>query len=167
MFLDGSPMNARAGLTMPDQLTLSKWQMVRVFLKVCLKSCLINQEQCHALPFRWTKMLDQRKIMKNDLSSQMCTEFFEHAPQCGRGFSRWQRHRHPKFPLLGWLIGGFETSPNYNRYMMIDGNLLLLLLKLPQFIEIGTDLQFCIFVVLAIAFFIVVIEHQQENRMMK
>ena len=24
-------------------------------------------------------------------------------------------HRCPKFPLVGWLIEGFETTPNYNR----------------------------------------------------
>ena len=39
-------------------------------------------------------------------------------------------------------------------------NLFSLLLKLPQLIKIGTDLQFCIFCRVTIAFLIVVIEHQ-------
>ena len=46
-------------------------------------------------------------------------------------------------------------------------HLFSLLLKLSHFIKIGTDLQFCIFCWVAIAFLIVVIENQWENRMMK
>ena len=41
-------------------------------------------------------------------------------------------------------------------------NLLSLLLKLPQLIKIGTDLQFCIFCWPAIVFLIVVIENHRR-----
>ena len=69
-------------------------------------------------------------------------------------------------PLPAWQDGqcavSFGMGNTISAYMQWrkTHNLLSLSLKLPQLIKIGTDLQFCIFCWVAIAFLIVVIENQ-------
>ena len=64
-----------------------------------------------------------------------------------------------------WVIRGASNMAKVDPFFIC--NLFSLLLKLPQLIKIGTDLQFCFFCRVTIALLIVVIENQYQNRMIK